>query len=70
MRCDYCRYEQPRHDPDCPEQVPANMSDWERGNSAGRAGRPHEVAPTKAYSLGHIRGTVALEEAENGSPPY
>lgn len=64
--CWKCGWNGGGHDPVCPELIPANRADYDRGYSRGRAGKPKE-SDSPAYSLGWLKGESALEAAENGS---
>jgi hypothetical protein len=71
MNCHYCGNGRIGHVPGCPGGATLEESDraiqiWRLGWDCGRSGKkfPEEASPT--YRLGHHRGEVALEEAQNG----
>lgn len=73
MKCCMCAWER-FHDPTCPESQVQSLKaaarlDYQRGYRDGRQARGLDRAESSVYLLGFWRGTVALEEAENGHDP-
>jgi hypothetical protein len=66
--CTRCRHGEGSHDPACPTREAGSEVEYSLGWEVGRAGEacPEGVHPS--FRLGWVNGTVALEEAENGSP--
>lgn len=62
--CFTCGWNLGGHDPVCPEIVPTNRAEYDRGYRQGRAGKPEESGNT-AYHLGWLKGEAALESYEN-----
>jgi len=71
-RCHLCDWLDGHHDKACPEiatDKPRALADQRRGWDDGRAGRVMRPSESATYRLGWIRGTSALEEAQNGHDP-
>lgn len=74
-RCPYCKYAKGGHDPNCPHpsatldrprHTTPQLEEWERGYRDGRSGKELDTALSAVCQMGWVRGTAALEEAENG----
>lgn len=65
QRCWKCGRGGGNHDLVCPEVVPSNLTEYERGYNQGRSGKPRG-SDVPAYRLGYRKGEAALEAAENG----
>lgn len=67
--CTKCRHGEGSHDPACPTGGgTGSKAEYRLGKEAGRAGKPCPEGVHPSFLLGWVNGTVALEEAENGSP--
>lgn len=71
-QCHLCHWSGGLHDKACPEVAGAPalaLADYRQGWGDGRSGRREPESARATYKLGWIRGTVALEAAENGHDP-
>jgi len=46
--------------------IPERMKEWQLGYDDGRSGKELNSTLSPVYQMGWVRGTAALEEAENG----
>ena len=71
--CLYCRFSGMEHDDACPESMSGDEKKqakevWVAGYHMGRSGDERPTIVHSPLILGHLRGVVALEEAQNGEP--